>query len=172
MQRGWTISHRTSDRNRRGSGPQRALSFEQYHSHHLSRLISDTFQIRGTTGISSQTPRRCQAARTVLSSLPTSSFNLLLSPDSDFAEDRTCVEAGPVSLAPCCTSVAGAAAASSVLPVDGRDVNALVECTIPPGSESHSFEFRDNHRWPGRLVFLKEGESCVHQRDAVFSASA
>jgi hypothetical protein len=50
-------------------------------------------------------PRAGQAALTVLRNLPTSSFSLLLSPDSDFAEDKTCVEADPVSLAPCCTSV-------------------------------------------------------------------
>ena len=47
----------------------------------------------------------CQAALTVLRNLPTSSFRRLLSLDSDFAAERTCDEADPVSLAPRCTSV-------------------------------------------------------------------
>src|SRR5450631_3489472 len=51
-----------------------------------------------------QLPSDRQAARTVLRNLPTSSFRRLLSPDSDFAAERTCDEADPVSLAPCWTS--------------------------------------------------------------------
>ena len=46
-----------------------------------------------------------QAARTEFRNLPTSSLRRLLSPDSDCAAERTCDEAEPVSLAPCCTSV-------------------------------------------------------------------
>src|SRR6266851_4637659 len=46
-----------------------------------------------------------QAALTVLRNLPTSSLRRLLSLDSDFAAERTCDEAEPVSLAPRCTSV-------------------------------------------------------------------
>src|ERR1700676_3603384 len=46
-----------------------------------------------------------QAALTVLRNLPTSSLRRLLSLDSDFAAERTCDEADPVSLAPRCTSV-------------------------------------------------------------------
>src|SRR5450432_751479 len=52
-----------------------------------------------------QLPSDRQAARTVLRNLPTSSFRRLLSLDSDFAAERTCDEADPVSLAPRCTSV-------------------------------------------------------------------
>jgi hypothetical protein len=47
---------------------------------------------------------RRQAAPTELRNLPTSSLRWLLSPDSDCAAERTCDEADPVSLAPCCTS--------------------------------------------------------------------
>src|SRR3984893_7147108 len=46
-----------------------------------------------------------QAALTVLRNLPTSSLRRLLSLDSDFAAERTCDDADPVSLAPRCTSV-------------------------------------------------------------------
>src|SRR5450432_4901525 len=47
----------------------------------------------------------CHAALTEFRNLPTSSLRRLLSLDSDFAADRTCDEADPVSLAPRCTSV-------------------------------------------------------------------
>src|SRR5207237_8538802 len=47
----------------------------------------------------------CQAARTELRNLPTSSLRRLLSPDSDCAADNTCEDAEPVSEAPRCTSV-------------------------------------------------------------------
>src|SRR5438874_13724445 len=47
----------------------------------------------------------CQAARTELRNLPTSSLRRLESPDSDRAADRTWLDADPVSLAPRCTSV-------------------------------------------------------------------
>jgi len=42
-----------------------------------------------------------QATRTELGNFPTSSLSLLLSLDNDFAAERTCEEAAPVSLAPC-----------------------------------------------------------------------
>src|SRR3981189_88707 len=45
------------------------------------------------------------AARTEPRNLPTSSLRRLESCDSDWAEERTCDEAEPVSLAPRCTSV-------------------------------------------------------------------
>src|SRR5450756_602828 len=45
-----------------------------------------------------------QAALTELRNLPTSSLRRLLSTDSDFAAESTCVEADPVSLAPRSTS--------------------------------------------------------------------
>ena len=46
-----------------------------------------------------------QAARTVARNLSTSSLRRLLSLDSDWAEDRTCADADPVSVAPLLTSV-------------------------------------------------------------------
>src|SRR5450432_2220051 len=45
-----------------------------------------------------------QAALTEFRNLPTSSLRRLLSPDSDFAADKTCDEADPVSLAARCTT--------------------------------------------------------------------
>src|SRR5579859_3141099 len=45
-----------------------------------------------------------QAARTASRNLPTSILRRWLSTDSDWAEESTCDEAAPVSLAPRCTS--------------------------------------------------------------------
>ena len=52
------------------------------------------------TFVSTRLDARRQAARTESRNFPTSSLSRLLSPDSDWAAERTCEEAEPVSLAP------------------------------------------------------------------------
>ena len=74
----------------------------------VDRFLPVNFSLSRYTGflikMSSARPAP-QAARTEFKNLPTSSLRRLESVDSDCAEESTCEDAEPVSLAPRCTSV-------------------------------------------------------------------
>ncbi len=70
-------------------------------------LFSPAGRRRSLSSLFPAAPRgqSAQATLTELRNWLTSSLSRLLSLDSDFAAERTCAEADPVSVAPCCTSV-------------------------------------------------------------------
>src|ERR1700681_4319124 len=76
------------------------------HSPHGIVIVARSIRVNSSHGRSTGVAGSYrQGALTEWRNLPTSSLRRLLSPDSDFAAERTCEEAEPVSLAPRCTSV-------------------------------------------------------------------